>query len=168
MVLALFDHKAGESAKFFLEKRARNPVNLVWTPNEDDPTTGAFVSVASDFHPGVPNATINLSLTTPGGDDVPLTATTDKKGAFSFSYTPTEVGEWGWVIYYDGETKPSIAYTEAYGEWNAVSVTSPTATGDGETPPPESGLPMEYVYVAVAVIVIVLVAIGVYMFLKRK
>jgi hypothetical protein len=148
-----------------------NPIEPVWVPTfdaEGEYVGGSWVDEESMFHPGIPNATISLSLTTPDGDDVPLTTTTDKKGEFSFSYSPTEVGEWGWVIYYDGETKPAITYSEAYGEWNPVSVTSPTASTSGDTEPETGGLPMEAVYAAIAVIVIVVVVLGAYMFLKRK
>ena len=93
---------------------------------------------------------------------------------FSFSYSPTEVGEWGWVVYYDGEEKPWINYDGAYGEWNPISVNSPTSgpsDGDGNgngTEPPPAALPMEYVYAAIAVIVIVIVAFLAYFFLKKK
>jgi hypothetical protein len=147
-----------------------NPVEPVWVPAFDavgEYVGGSWVDTESMFHPGIPNATISLSLTTPDGGDVPLTTTTDKNGDFSFSYTPTDVGEWGWVVYYGGENKPAITYTEAYGEWNPVSVTSPVSSG-GDTEPETGGLPMEAVYAAIAVIVIVVVVLGVYMFLKRK
>jgi outer membrane protein assembly factor BamB len=147
-----------------------NPIESVFVPvfdAEGDFAGGSWVDEESMFHPGIPNATVKVSLTTPGGEEVSLTATTDKSGTFSFSYSPTEVGEWGWVVYYDGETKPAVTYSEAYGEWNPVSVTSPTASTSGDTEP-EPGLPMEVVYAAIAVIVIVVVAIGAYMFLKRK
>jgi len=125
------------------------------------------VDVDSPVQPGLPNATVLLSFTKPDMTSVNLTTTTDNQGFFTVSYNPDGVGSWGWVAYYNGEEKPWITYASAYGEWNPVSVTSPTASGENP-PPPEGGLPMEYVYVAVAVIVIVLVAIGVYMFLKRK
>jgi len=116
---------------------------------------------------GYPNATVILSVTKADGTDDSLTTTTDNRGEFSFSYTPTDVGDWGWVVYYDGEEKSWITYASAYGEWNSVSVTSPTASGDTE-PPPEGGVPMEYVYAAVAVIVIVLAVVGIYVFMKSR
>jgi len=145
-----------------------NPTMSVWSYGTNT-TSGAYLREPSEYHPGLPNATIKLSLTKPSGEDVPLTATTDNSGYFTFSYSPTEVGEWGWVAYYDGMRRLGITYNGAYGEWNAVSVTSPTAGGDTEPPPP-AGFPMEAVYAAIAVIVIVIVvvAIGAYMFLKRK
>jgi len=142
-----------------------NPTMSVWSYGTEN-VSGTYIREPSDYHPGLPNATIKLSLTTPGGDDVPLTATTDNSGYFSFSYSPTEVGEWGWVVYYDGMRRLGITYNGDYGEWNAFSVTSPVPPSSEE--PETGGLPMEVVYAAIAVIVIVVVVLGVYMFLKRK
>jgi outer membrane protein assembly factor BamB len=116
---------------------------------------------------GYPNATINLSVTKPDNTDDALETTTDDDGWFEFSYSPTEVGDYGWVVYYDGEEKPWITYNQAYGEWTPITVTSPTAGGGTEPPSDGGGIPVEYVYVAVAVIVIVLVVVGVYVFIKR-
>ena len=148
-----------------------NPIEQVWVgafDAEGEYVSGSWVDEESLYHPGMPNTTVKLSLTTPGGEEVSLTTTTEKDGSFSFSYNPTDVGEWGWVVYYDGETKPAITYSEAYGEWNPVSVTSPTSSTGENEPNPPAGLPMEVVYAAIAVIVIVVVALGAYMFLKRK
>jgi hypothetical protein len=96
-----------------------------------------------------------------------METTTDANGYFSFSYNPTDVGDWGWVVYFEGGEHPYTIYNQAYGEWQTVSVTSPTAGGETQPPPSGGGIPMEYVYVAVAVIVIVLVAIGAYILLRR-
>jgi outer membrane protein assembly factor BamB len=139
-----------------------NPKELTW-----DGTV--YVPVESDLHPGLANAEVKMSLTKPDGTDVSLTTTTDEKGNFAFSYSPTEVGNWGWVVYYDGEMKPSITYDVAYGEWNPISVNSQSGTpsGDGEEPPP-AALPMEVVYAVIAVIIIVVVVFLAYFFLKRK
>jgi hypothetical protein len=139
-----------------------NPTMAVW--NYDSKT---YVPEASDYHPGLPNATVLVSLTKPDMTSVNLTATTDNHGYFTISYSPTDVGDWGWVAYYDGMRRVGITYNGAYGEWNPFTVSSPTASG-GEENPPANGFPMEYVYATVAVIVIVLVAIGVYLFVKRK
>ena len=115
---------------------------------------------------GYANGTVKLSVTKPDGTDVAMDTTTDNDGWFEFSYNPTDVGEYGWVVYYDGEVKDWITYLPAYSEWTTVTVTSPPT---GETTPPEpEGIPIEYVYVAVAVIVIVLVAVGAYIFLRRR
>ena len=143
-----------------------NPTQSLYVWTDENYTTGAYVEIESDMHPGLPNAPVKLSLTKPDGTDVSLTTTTDNSGEFSFSYSPTEVGEWGWVVYYEGQRMKGITYDMAYGEWNTFEVTAP-GTPAGPEPEPE-GIPMEYVYVAVAAIVIVLVAVGAYIFLKRK
>ena len=93
--------------------------------------------------------------------------TTDERGDFTVSYDPDVVGNWGWVIFYEGEQLPYIIYNAAYGEWNSLEVVSPPTPEEPQQPPPQ-GIPMEYVYVAVTVIVIVLVAVGAYVFLRRK
>jgi outer membrane protein assembly factor BamB len=116
---------------------------------------------------GYANATVYLSVTKPDNTDESAQTTTDSDGYFEFNYNPTAVGDYGWVVYYNGEVKPWIAYMQAYGEWTPITVSSPTASGGTEPPPSGGGVPMEYVYVAVAVIVIVLVAIGAYILLKR-
>jgi outer membrane protein assembly factor BamB len=116
---------------------------------------------------GLPNATVKVSLTKPDMTSENMTTTTDNYGRFTLSYSPTEVGDWGWVAWYDGEAKSDVlCYNPAYTEWNPFTVTSPTAS-EPEPPPEEGGVPVEYVYVAVAVIVIVLVAVGVYVFMRR-
>jgi outer membrane protein assembly factor BamB len=144
-----------------------NPTMSVWQYGTEE-VSGAYVREPSDYHPGLPNATVKVSLTKPDMTSLNLTTTTDNQGYFSVSYSPTDVGEWGWVAYYDGMRRLGITYNSAYGEWNAVSVTSPVASPTDGTEPEPGGLPMEAIYAAIAVIVIVVVAIGAYMFLKRK
>jgi len=137
-----------------------NPYEMVWDGD-------AYVPVASDLHPGMPNAEIKASLTKPDNTDVPLTTTTDNEGYFSFSYNPTEVGKWGWVVYYEGKRTTGLTYNMAYGEWNEVTVTSPTTSNGGVQPPPEKGIPTEYIYAIVAVIAIIIIAIAAYAYMKR-
>jgi outer membrane protein assembly factor BamB len=142
-----------------------NPDELVWEMASD-----TYVPVDSELHPGLPDAEIKLSFTKPDDSDVALTTTADKHGFFNFSYNPTDVGEWGWVVYYDGEQKPRITYEIAYGKWNTVTVTSPTTSNgeptNGEEPPPE-GIPTEYIYAIVAIIAIIIIAVAAYAYMKR-
>ena len=145
-----------------------NPNMLVYSYGTDT-TSGAYVPEPSEYHPGLPDATVKVSFTKPDGSDMTLDTTTDKQGYFSLSYSPTDTGEWGWVAYYEGMRTPGITYNEAYGEWNPFTVNSPAAGGGsgGEEPAP-AAFPMEYVYAAIAVIVIVAVVFLAYFFLKRK
>ncbi|MCW4010739.1 MAG: PQQ-binding-like beta-propeller repeat protein, partial [Candidatus Bathyarchaeota archaeon] len=116
-----------------------NPMELVW---ED----GAYVPYASYYHPGLPNAEVQLSLAKPDGTSQIVTATTNQTGYFTFNYNPTTAGEWGWVIYYAGERTVGLTYNEAYGEYNYINVVaapnstpqttaSPTAAPTGTTEP---------------------------------
>lgn len=130
-----------------------------------DPDTG-FGSYDTN---GYADATVKLSVTLPDGSDSSQETTTDSDGWFDFSFSPTAVGDYGWVVYYDGEVMPAITYLQAYGEWQPFTVSSPP-TGGGEPPPPpppEEGIPIEYIYVAVAVIVIVIIALVAYFLLKK-
>jgi outer membrane protein assembly factor BamB len=133
-----------------------------------DPLTG-FGTYETNGYAG---GTVKLSLTTPAGSDVSMETTTDDDGYFSFSYSPTEVGDWGWVVYYEGEMKSTtLEYSEAYGDWNPFAVVDSTPPAPPPPPPPppppEEGIPFEYIYVAVAVIVIVIVALVAYFLLKK-
>ena len=121
-----------------------------------------------ELFPGLPDAVVKASLTKPDGTDVALETTTDNMGYFSFSYSPTDAGDWGWVVYYEGEAKPWITYDQAYGDWTPISVNSPTPSGGSTEPPPPAALPMEVIYVVLAVVIIVVVAFIAYFFLKRK
>ncbi|MCW4009178.1 MAG: PQQ-binding-like beta-propeller repeat protein [Candidatus Bathyarchaeota archaeon] len=158
-----------------------NPMQLTWN-------NGSYVSVASDMHPGLPDATVELCLTEPDGSEEALTATTDNTGYFSFSVNPTDVGVWGWVVYYNGVNATGLTYNKANGQWNELTVllaptgqsqtpqataTPPATTAAPETTPTtepttDDGLPMEYIYVAIAVIVVVIVVVAAYTYTKRK
>ena len=153
-----------------------NPKELLWQGS-------AYEPVDSDMHPGIPNAKVVVSFNKPDGSSENVTATTDYLGKFSVSYNPTQVGNWGWVAYYEGMRTAGITYNAAYSEWNPLNVATPSTPSTptvtptpGVTPSPEAtatpvqnaGFPMEYVYAIVAVIVIVIVAIVAYVFLKSK
>jgi outer membrane protein assembly factor BamB len=176
-IMYMFDEQ--ETVAFSISSAA-NKVGQMWN-NETLEVCGSLlpdnayvsdegVNYGSTDANGLPGATVKMSLTKPDGTDVSLETTTDDNGYFSFSYSPTDVGEWGWVVYFDGGEHPWINYDQAYGEWTPISVNSPTA-GGGSTPPPsggEEGFPLVYVYVAVAVVVIVIVAFAAYILLRKK
>jgi outer membrane protein assembly factor BamB len=154
-------------------------------------------SFIEQLYPGVPNATINVSFTKPDMTSVNQTTTCDLFGNFQVSFSPTEVGNWGWVAYYEGLQRPTILYGPAYSEWTAFAVVqSPIATPTTEvtptptyTPTPTAppsptpvmtptptgtnnlvfGMPAQYAYAAiVAVIVIIVIAVASYMYRKNK
>ena len=133
------------------------------TPFTDEWGFGSYVSNA------VPDLTVKLSVTLPDGTDASQETTCDADGYFTFSYSPTQTGDYGWVTYFEGAVQPGLAYLAVNGEYTPLMVNSPTA-GGGETPPPveSEGIPVEYIYIAVAVIVIVIVALVVYFLFGRK
>jgi outer membrane protein assembly factor BamB len=176
----------------------------------DSPTVSVGISASSDkgaemwsnetlvisgkLNPGIPSATVIVSLTKPDMTSINLTATTDNLGYFSFSYNPTEVGQWGWVAYYSGQEKPTITYNAAYAQWTAISVTAapiaesstqtvaPTETSTlVETATPTSvvtvtatpttgtdNISVEYIYVIVAVIAIVVIAVAAFAYTRKR
>jgi len=123
------------------------------------------------FYPGIMDATVLVTLIDPDLNQIDVTATTDMDGNFEVSYSPTKVGDWSWMAWYEGQAFMSHSYSEAFGEANFVEVTSPPTeepNGNGEEPPPEEGIPMEYVYAIVAVIAIAVIAIAAYAYMRRK
>jgi len=125
-------------------------------------------TLREEYYPPIANAEVKASLTKPDNTDVPLTTTTDDEGLFSFSYTPTEVGEWGWVVYYEGKELAHISYSQAYSNWNVLEVASPEEPNGGVQPPPEEGIPIEYIYAIVAVVAIVIIAIVGYLYMRSR
>jgi outer membrane protein assembly factor BamB len=127
-------------------------------------------TLREEYYPPIANAEIKASLTKPDGTDVPLTTTTDNDGLFSFPYTPTETGEWGWVVYYEGKELAYASYSQAYSSWNVLEVISPEEPNGngGVQPPPEEGIPIEYIYAIVAVVAIVIIAIVGYLYMRSR
>ena len=155
--------------------------------------SSSFEPIPSELHPGIPDATVILSFTKPDGSSVNVTTTTDKLGKFSASFSPTAVGNWGWVAFYEGKRTTGLTYNPAYSEWNPVSVVAapgettptpaatptptpvatatlaPTASPEATvTPVQNAGFPMDYTYAIIAVIVIAIVAVGAYVYSKGK
>ncbi len=142
-----------------------NPVELVWT---DDTF---YLPTPSTQHPGLPNANVIVSITKPDGTSINLTDTTDKNGDFSVSYTPTEVGNWGWVAFYEGKSTNGLTYNAAYTEFNTLSVNNPSAGPSAEataTPTQNLGFPVEYAYAIIAVIIIAIIAVAAFLLRKKK
>jgi outer membrane protein assembly factor BamB len=167
-----------------------NPTMNVW-----DYTSRSYLPAASDFHPGLPNAPVLISLTKPDGSTLNLNATTAKDGSFVLSYTPTEVGQWGWVAYYAGKRTVGLQYNGANSQWNSINVVAAPATPTPATPTPvetptptpivtatptpevtptptatpETGMSPTTTYIIVAVIVVIIIAaIGAYVYTTRK
>jgi outer membrane protein assembly factor BamB len=133
------------------------------TPWTDEYGFGSYVANA------VPDLTVKLSVTLPDGTDAAQDTTCDADGYFTFTYSPTQVGDYGWVTYFEGAVQPRLAYLGVNGEFTPLTVNSPTSGGTEPPPPtPSEGIPVEYIYIAVAVIVIVIVALVVYFLWGRK
>jgi len=149
--------------------------------------TPLFAGESATYQPGIPNATVQVTILSPSNSQTNLTATTDNMGFFSISYNPTEAGNWGWVISYSGQQTTAYVYSEAYSQWNPVEVTSPNAalpqvtqSPTPTTPPTTSAQPTSSptqgsslvdtpTAVAIAVVVVVIIiAVAVLVLRKRK
>jgi hypothetical protein len=107
-----------------------NPMMMTW-----DYDAKAFLPEASEYHPGLPNAAVVVSFTKPDGTSFNVTQTTDKNGDFVVSYSPTEVGNWGWVAYYEGKRMDGLTYNAAYNQFNMINVVAaPNAPTPTSTP----------------------------------
>jgi outer membrane protein assembly factor BamB len=166
-----------------------NPIDQVWT---DDTF---YLPTPSTQHPGLPNATVIVSFTKPDGTSFNVTKTTDKNGDFTADYTPTEIGNWGWVAFYEGKVANGLTYNPTFTQFSALSVTAgpvqttstpevtanPTATPEVTATPIETATPivtatpapvdntMTYALIGIAVIVIVaIIAVAALMLRKKK
>ena len=163
-----------------------NPVETTWSYD-----SASYQPIASGLHPGMPFLNITVSFNKPDGTSLNVTTTTDKMGFFNVSLVPNEVGDWGWVAFYEGNVKPRITYSESFSSWNPISVTAapiepttaptPTATATPEptpiqtatpevtqTPKPNANDNMTIILAAVAVIVIIVVVVAAFMYMKSK
>jgi hypothetical protein len=149
-----------------------NPKEMLWTPSLTVATEGVYVPVESAYHPGIPNATIIISVNKPDMNSVNYTGTTDKLGNFHVSFQPNTIGDWGWVAFYEGKVMSRLTYNAAFTEFNSFKVVSPTSQvtpPDGnENGTTQPGIPMEYVYAAIAVVAIAIIAIGAYVYTKKN
>jgi hypothetical protein len=146
------------------------------------------VPVDSSLRPGIPDAEVILSLTKPDMTSVNVTTTTDDHGRFTLSYTPNVVGDWGWVVLYEGESKsPSLTYSAAYTQYSTFKVVNPPSQTEPsptpmQTPTPAASatpqvtatpiqnaaaFPMEY-FVIIGLIVIAIVVVIAYVYIKGK
>ncbi|MCW4010465.1 MAG: PQQ-binding-like beta-propeller repeat protein [Candidatus Bathyarchaeota archaeon] len=100
-------------------------------PNVYDIAGANFGTFAEN---GLPNTEVCLSVTKPDGTSMNLTATTDNLGNFQVSFSPTDLGSWGWVTYYNGEVKPSITYNAANSEWTSLNVVAAPSTSASPQP----------------------------------
>ncbi|MCW4010224.1 MAG: PQQ-binding-like beta-propeller repeat protein, partial [Candidatus Bathyarchaeota archaeon] len=93
------------------------PTPKTYTDPEGDPTNLGVYDTNR-----LANASVALSLDKPDGSNQMLTAITDNDGYFGFSFSPTSVGDWGWVALFAGEELGWIEFEEAYTEYHTVQV----------------------------------------------
>ncbi|MCW4010708.1 MAG: PQQ-binding-like beta-propeller repeat protein [Candidatus Bathyarchaeota archaeon] len=139
------------------------------------------------MYPGLPNAEVIISFTKPDQTSINVTATTDNFGNFQAEFTPTIVGQWGWVAYYPGQKSSAVNYAEAYSSYNELNVVaqsntdstpqatqtpttteSPTTQATSTPTETANALPVEYIYAAIASIVVVVIVVAAYAYTKRK
>ena len=168
---------------------------LTSNPNEMtyNGDTQTYVPIASQLHPGLPNATVLVTFTKPDGTSLNVTTITDSLGFYNLAIKLNDTGSWGWAAYYQGLRTAAITYNSAYTAWHPLTVTAapieatptpvvtasptpvatetPTATPAVTTSAssPSGGIPAADLYaIVVVVIVIVIVAVVAYMYMARK
>ena len=122
------------------------------------------------FTPGLPNMPVLVSFGK-DGDRHDESATTDNKGEFTVTYTPTEAGTYSVMAWYEGKDMVTYSYNYAYSDEMSLKVKGEEPTdgnGNGNGEEPEEGIPMEYVYAIVAAIAIVIIAAVGYLYMKRR
>jgi outer membrane protein assembly factor BamB len=119
------------------------------------------------FTPGLPNMPVLVSFGK-DGDRHDESATTDKKGEFTVTYTPTEAGTYSVMAWYEGKDMVTYSYNYAYSDEMSLKVKSEEEPPNGNGEEPEEGIPMEYVYAIVAAIAIVIIAAVGYLYMKRR
>ena len=130
------------------------------------PQTNEFTG--EHFSPGIPNMPVLVSVGKPDATRFDLTTTTNSKGEFNVTYTPTVAGNYTLLAWFQGKDKVTFSYNYAFSDQFTLK-----ATQEASPPPPPpveevSGIPIEYIYAAVAIVIIVIVAIVAYMWMKRK
>jgi len=131
--------------------------------------TNETVVIGGKLDPEIPDATILVTFTKPDQTQVDVTTTTNLRGYFSASCTPTVAGNWSWTAWYEGQELRRISYSYAYTDDMPLKVVSPgeePTNGNGEELPSE-GIPLEYIYAIVGVIAIIIIAVVAYAYMKR-
>jgi outer membrane protein assembly factor BamB len=138
------------------------------------------------YYPGLPNAAVVVSFTKPDMTSEDMTVVTDDFGNFKVDYTPTVEGNWGWVVYYAGQSS-GINYAETYSDYYELNVisnpsgatpevtTTPEITDTSTVIPTQSQqdgqtdtlVPSEYIYAIIVVVIIAIVAITVLSYRKK-
>jgi len=134
------------------------------------PLTSSYTAIGVDYTytytPGIPNMPVLVSVGKPDGTRSDLTATTNSKGEFSVTYTPTAAGNYTFMAWFQGKDKVTFSYNYAYGEHLTLKAT--LEESPPPPPPPEEGqIPIEYVYAGIAIVIIVIVLAAAYMWMKR-
>jgi len=119
------------------------------------------------FTPGLPNMPVLVSFGK-DSDRHDVSATTDMKGQFTVTYTPTAAGEYSVMSWFEGEDLVTYSYNYAYSSEQSLTVgaSASSAIGNNIVELAE-GIPMEYVYAAVAIVAIAIIASAGYLYLKK-
>jgi eukaryotic-like serine/threonine-protein kinase len=166
-----------------------SPKMAVW-----DYSTHRYLPQASEYTPGLPNATVKVSFTHPDGSSENVSVATDQHGYFNLSKELTTTGSWSWIAYYEGMRNTGLTYSPAYGEYQTIAVeaapveptAAPTATASptpipatptptvAPTPTPTPtptgsfGSSSDLFIIAAVVVIIVVIAVAAYMVYTRR
>ena len=114
--------------------------------------------------PGKPDANVSLHFMNPNGavDDLPVVTT--KRGAFNFTYIPSNVGNWTVTAVWNSDKEYWDSAHSSYMELEVVPPEGPHVDGGGVTTWP----PVEYYYILAIAIVSVIVTVAVLALKKQR
>jgi len=118
------------------------------------------------FNPPWPNASILVTVTNPNGVDQNLTATTDKNGMATVTFTPNVKGTWKAIAWYLGEDRPKYSFGYCWSDQPTIEATQET-TSTPVTPPPTGTDYTMYYYAAAIIVVIVIIAAAALLLMRR-
>jgi outer membrane protein assembly factor BamB len=128
-------------------------------------TAGEPVTGCGSLVPGMPNASITLSIVKPGGSEVTQQVVTSEGGFFDFTYTPDAAGEWTVTARWQASRG---YYNSACSEKTVLNVAA--APTPPPTPPPNEWLnPSTVALIVLVVASVVAVILGIlYVRMRRK
>jgi len=133
---------------------------------------GGSITGCGQLAPGISYAPVAVFFVKSDGTVDSMQVTAQNNGAFSFSYTPDEVGDWTVSIWCSGASyimqsaDISLKVVESQQE-----TTPPEQTPNGNdqtTDEQDSGIPAEYVTAAVVTVIIAAIAVAAYLVVKKK
>jgi eukaryotic-like serine/threonine-protein kinase len=155
------------------------------TLNKAEVYENEAVSGFGQLIPRLDGTTVRVTLTNPNGDLIALPVVTSVTGDFTFTFTPSVVGEWTAIARW-ASSKSYYASSESAPAFLLVNPTPTPTPTESPTPTPELtptptpmptpmpfdkqtilGVPVTYIYIAVVVVLITIIGLAGYILRRR-